>query len=294
MPELLATKSGFISVLGRTNAGKSSLINVLSECKIALTSHKQNATRRKVRAIIMHEKAQLIFTDTPGLHKSEKKLNQALINNALKSLDDCDLVLFVSSALDDTSEYERFLELKAKAPHIVILNKVDLLKNEALLQKLAQYSKFSPYFKAIIPFSCKHKSYKKPLLDELVKHLNEHPYFFDPELLSDTSEKDLFRDFILEALFENFSDELPYCCEVFVEKVREEAEISFIDAIIITDNAQHKAMLIGKNANAIKRLGKAARAIISDFTGKKTMLQLIVQVKTAWQNDENFLKKVVF
>lgn len=289
-----STKSGFISVIGRTNAGKSSIINALSECKIALTSRKQNATRRKIRAIIMHENAQLIFTDTPGLHQSQKKFNQALINTALKSLDDCDLVLFVASALDNTSEYERFLKLQAKAQHVVVLNKVDLLSNEALLQRLAQYSPFAPHFKAIIPFSCKQKSYKKPLLDELTKHLNEHPYFFDPELLSDTSEKELFRDFILEALFENFSDELPYCCEVFVESVREEAEISFINAIIITDNAHHKAILIGKNGTSLKRLGKAARQIIAEFTHKKIMLRLFVQVKPAWQKDENFLKKVIF
>lgn len=287
-------KSGFVSVIGRTNTGKSSLINALSERKIALSSHKQNATRRKVNAIIMHDNAQIILTDTPGLHKSEKKFNQMLIDTALQSLNECDLVLFVVSVFDDLSEYESFLQYKLKVPHLVVLNKVDLVTNETLLQKLPLYSVYAGHFKAIIPFSCKKKTYKKPLLDELVKYLPEHPYFFDPEFLTDTNEKELFRDFILEALYENFSDELPYCCEVFVEQVSEKENITFIDATIITDNDSHKAMLIGKNGSSIKRLGKTARLIIAKFTQKKIMLHLLVQVKNGWQNDENFLKKVVF
>lgn len=287
-------KSGFVSVIGRTNAGKSSLINALSECKLALISHKQNATRRKIRTIIMHGDAQIIFTDTPGLHQSDKKFNQMLVNLALQSIDGCDLVLFVASILDDTSEYERFLQNAPNAHHIVLLNKVDLANNEAVLQKLEKYAKFSQHFKAIVPFSCKQKSYKKPLLDEIIKHLPEHPYFFETEFLTDTNEKELFRDFILEALFENFSDELPYSCEVFVESVREIPDITHINATIITDNAHHKAILIGKGGTAIKRLGKSARLIIAKFTQKRIMLNLFVQIKPAWQNDENFLKKVVF
>ena len=283
-----------MSVIGRTNAGKSSLINTLSERKIALTSHKQNATRRKINAIIMHNDAQIIFTDTPGLHQSEKKFNQMLINSALQSLNECDIVLFVASVFDELSEYESFLQYKVKVPHLVVLNKVDLVSNETLLQKLALYSTYSQHFKAIIPFSCKKKNYKKPLLDELVKYLPEHPYFFDPDFLTDTNEKDLFRDFILEALYENFSDELPYCCEVLVDKVSEKENILLINATIITDNDSHKAMLIGKNGSGIKRLGKAARLIIAKFTQRKIMLELFVQVKKAWQNDENFLKKMVF
>lgn len=287
-------KSGFVSVIGRTNAGKSSLINALSERKLALISHKQNATRRKIRAIIMHNDTQIIFTDTPGLHKSEKKFNQMLVNSALQSLNECDLVLFVASVLDDISEYERFLQNAPKAPHIVLLNKVDLVHNENLLQKLNEYAKFSQHFRAIVPYSCKQKSYKKPLLDEIVKHLPEHPYFFEPDFLTDTNEKELFRDFILEALFENFSDELPYSCEVLVERVVEMPDITHINATIITDNAHHKAILIGKGGAAIKRLGKSARLIIAEFAQKRIMLNLFVQIKPAWQNDDDFLKKVVF
>ncbi len=287
-------KSGFISVVGRTNAGKSSLINALSEQKLALTSHKQNATRRKLKAIVMHEGNQLIFIDTPGLCESSKRLNQMLVDLALKSLAECDLVLFVASIFDNLRDYERFLKKPLKVPHIVLLNKVDLATNEQILQKMSLYSPLSENFRALLPFSCKQKSYKKPLLDELAKHLPEHPYFYEPEFLTDTSEKDIYREFILEALFENFSDELPYACEVFVQSVSEKPEISVIEATIITDTPAHKAILIGKDGFALKRLGKTAREKIAKFSGKKIMLRLFVQVKRGWQRDDEFLKKVVF
>jgi GTPase len=286
-------KSGFISVVGRTNAGKSSLINALSEQKLALTSHKQNATRRKLKAIVMHGENQLIFIDTPGLHKSEKKLNQMLVDSAMKSLVECDLVLFVASVLDGVSEYESFLQNAPKVPHIVLLNKVDLIKPPQILQKLALYSPLSEHFKALLPFSCKQKPYKKPLLDEICKHLPEHPYFYEPDYLTDSGEKDIYREFILEALFENFSDELPYSCEILVQSVSEKPEISLIEATIITDTPAHKGILIGKNGAALTRLGKSAREKIAKFSGKKIMLRLFVQVKRGWQRDDEFLKRVV-
>ncbi|TQR53284.1 GTPase Era [Campylobacter troglodytis] len=287
-------KSGFISIIGRTNAGKSSLINALSEAKLSLISHKQNSTRRRLKAIVMYEGHQLILIDTPGLCKSTKSLNQKLVELALKSMNECDLVLFVASIFDEIKEYELFLQIPLKVPHIVLLNKVDLASKEQILQKISVYAPFSEHFKALLLFSCKQKSYKKPLLEELSKHLPEHPYFFDPEFLTDTNEKDLFRDFILEALFENFSAELPYACEVFVQTVVEEPKFSRIEALIITDTASHKAMLIGKEGAALKRLGQAARRKIAKFSQKKIMLSLFVQVKKNWQKDEEFLKKVVF
>lgn len=287
-------KAGFISVIGRTNAGKSSLINALLGEKLALVSHKQNATRRKINAIVMHENNQLIFIDTPGLHTSQKLFNQKLVEIALKSIEGVDLILFVVSAKDSTKDYEGFLSLNSKAPHILILNKVDLLSNEALLAKMNEYSKFSSHFKALIPFSNKHKSYKKALLDEASKYLPQHPYYYDEDLLSNSNEKELYRDFILQALFENFSDELPYCCEVAIDCVRDTKNLVYIEALIITDTPSHKSMLIGKDGQSIKRLGLNARKILEAFIQRKVMLKLLVQVKKSWQKDEDFLKKVVF
>ncbi|HAA1524430.1 TPA_asm: GTPase Era, partial [Campylobacter jejuni] len=135
--------SGFVSIIGRTNAGKSTLINSLLEEKIALVSHKQNATRRKIKAIVMHEKNQIIFIDTPGLHESGATFNQLLVQSAIKSMGDCDVILFVASVFDSTKDYENFLSLNPQVPHIIALNKVDLTDNATLLKKLSEYTKFS-------------------------------------------------------------------------------------------------------------------------------------------------------
>ncbi|MFX3626726.1 GTPase Era [Campylobacter sp. LH-2024] len=286
-------KSGFVSIIGRTNAGKSALVNSLLEEKITLVSHKQNATRRKIKAIVMHKEDQIIFIDTPGLHQSKATLNQMLIESAIKSMGDCDLILFVASVFDDLKNYEEFLALKSKVPHIIILNKVDLTHNDILLKKLNDYAKFSEHFKAIIPYSCKKKSYKKILLDEIVKYLDEHEYFYDPEFLTPSSQKEIYRDFILESIYENLSQELPYCTEVIINKIKEKTKLIIIEAQIITDTNSHKAMLIGKNGATLNRIGKDARMKITQLAQNKVLLKLYIVVKKNWQKDEDFLKKML-
>ena len=286
-------KSGFVSIIGRTNAGKSALVNSLLEEKIALVSHKQNATRRKIKAIVMHKEDQIIFIDTPGLHQSKATLNQMLIESAIKSMGDCDLILFVASVFDDLKNYEEFLALKPKVPHIIILNKIDLTHNDILLKKLNDYAKFSEHFKAIIPYSCKKKSYKKILLDEIVKYLDEHEYFYDPEFLTPSSQKEIYRDFILESIYENLSQELPYCTEVIINKIKEKTKLIIIEAQIITDTNSHKAMLIGKNGATLNRIGKDARMKITQLAQNKVLLKLYIVVKKNWQKDEDFLKKML-
>lgn len=286
-------KSGFVSIIGRTNAGKSTLINSLLEEKIALVSHKQNATRRKIKAIVMNGEDQIIFIDTPGLHESKATLNQFLIQSAIKSMSDCDVILFVASIFDSVKDYENFLRLNPKVPHIIVLNKVDLADNGALLKKLNEYAKFSEYFKAILPYSCKKKSYQKPLLNELCKLLPEHEHFYDSEFLTPSSQKDIFRDFILESIYENLSEELPYSCEIMIKNTKETPNLFIIDAQIITDTNSHKAMLIGKDGATLKRIGKDARFKISKLIQNKVLLKLFVVVKKNWQKDEVFLKKIL-
>ncbi|EAI8628651.1 MULTISPECIES: GTPase Era [Campylobacter] len=287
-------KSGFISIVGRTNAGKSSILNSLLEEKVAMVSHKQNATRRKINAIIMHENHQLIFIDTPGLHASSKAMNQLMIDLAIKSIADCDVILFVASIYDDIKDYENFLSLNPKVPHIVLINKVDLVKKEVLLKKLSEYSQFNSHFSAIIPYSAKQKFYKKILLDEMIKYLPEHPYYFDPEFITTTNEKDIYRDFILEAIYENLSDEIPYSTEVKIEKIKELEQIYYINAIIITDSNSHKGMILGKDGATIKRIGKEARMKIEKLAQKKVMLKLFVQLEKNWHKNEQNLKKILY
>ena len=286
-------KSGFVSIIGRTNAGKSSFLNALLNEKIAIVSHKQNATRRMINGIVMNGEDQIIFTDTPGLHESNKAINQLLINQAIKSMGDCDLIVFLAPIHDDTSDYEKFLALNPEKPHILVLTKVDESSNAKVLEKITQYQKFQDKFAALLTFSTKQPTYKKPLLDEICKLLPEHEYFYDPEFLTPTNEKEIFREFILEAIYENLSDEIPYLSDAIIKSVKEKTGITEIYASIITERDIHKSMIIGKNGETIKRIGIFARKLIQNLTNTKVFLKLDVVVKKGWSKEEKSLNQII-
>lgn len=286
-------KSGFVSIIGRTNAGKSSFLNALLNEKIAIVSHKQNATRRKINGIVMNGEDQIIFTDTPGLHESNKVINQLLISQAIKSMGDCDLIVFLAPIHDDTSDYEKFLALNPEKPHILVLTKVDESSNAKVLEKITKYQKFQDKFAALLTFSTKQPTYKKPLLDEICKLLPEHEYFYDPEFLTPTNEKEIFREFILEAIYENLSDEIPYLSDAIIKSVKEKTGITEIYASIITERDIHKSMIIGKNGETIKRIGIFARKLIQNLTNTKVFLKLDVVVKKGWSKEEKSLNQII-
>lgn len=286
-------KSGFVSIIGRTNAGKSSFLNALLNEKIAIVSHKQNVTRRKINGIVMNGEDQIIFTDTPGLHESNKAINQLLISQAIKSMGDCDLIVFLAPIHDDTSDYEKFLALNPEKPHILVLTKVDESSNAKVLEKITKYQKFQDKFAALLTFSTKQPTYKKPLLDEICKLLPEHEYFYDPEFLTPTNEKEIFREFILEAIYENLSDEIPYLSDAIIKSVKEKTGITEIYASIITERDIHKSMIIGKNGETIKRIGIFARKLIQNLTNTKVFLKLDVVVKKGWSKEEKSLNQII-
>lgn len=283
-------KSGFVTLIGRTNAGKSSLLNFLLGENLAMVSHKINATRRKINAIVMHGEDQIIFIDTPGLHESEKTINKLMIEVAIKSIGDADLVLFLATIHDDLSDYEKFLKIPKKPPHIVILTKTDEVNDAKIVKKLGEYAKFSENFEAIIPVSTKKQVYRNEILNEIVKFMPEHEYFFDPEMISSTNLRDIYRDLILGAIYESVSSEIPYASDVLIEKINEKPQITEIIAKIITDTNSHKQILIGKNGETIKRIGIRARKALSAFSKVKFHLNLRIFVKKGWKNDENFIK----
>ncbi|QKF64603.1 GTPase Era [Campylobacter corcagiensis] len=286
-----SSRSGFVSLIGRTNAGKSSLINFLLGEKLSMVSHKQNATRRKINAIVMNGDDQIIFIDTPGLHESSKVMNKLMIDVALKSMGDADLVLFLASVHDSTQNYEKFLNLKRSVGHILVLTKIDEVDDKKLANKLMEYSKFSKEFISLVPVSIKKNICKKALLDEISKNLPLHPHYYDKELISTTNTKDIYRDLILEGVFDSVSSEIPYCTDVIVERVEERDDIVKIYAKIITDNNHHKKILIGKGGETIKRIGIRSKKLISEFTKVKIFVKLEVIVKKGWNLDENSVKE---
>lgn len=284
-------RSGFVTLIGRTNAGKSSLLNYLLDQKISMVSHKQNATRRKILGIVMNGDDQAIFIDTPGLHESAKTLNKLMVQSAIKSLGDADAVVFVASVFDSVENYEKFLSLGSTLPHIIALTKIDEVNEERLFSKLNEYQKYSSKFSAIVPVTIKKQAYRKIFLDALTPLLPIHPHYYDPEFITTTNERDIYRDFILEAIFECVSQEVPYSSDATISKVRQKSDILEIEAKIITDNAHHKAILIGKNGATIKRIGIVARKIISEFSNQKVFIKLFVEVDKNWHTNENSIKK---
>ena len=287
------TKCGYVSVVGRPNAGKSSLLNWLVGEKIAMVSHKANATRRRSNIIVMHEEDQIVFVDTPGIHETEKLLNQFMLDEALKAMGDCDLILFLAPVTDSLKYYEDFLEKNKKnTKHILLLTKIDFVNNDELMLKLKEYEKYSDKYEAMIPISIKKATKKSDILDVVVKYLPEHPYLFDPEIMTTEHLRDLYKEFIRESIFENISDEIPYEADVMMNKIEEKPNVDVIRATIIVQKDSQKGMIIGQQATAIKRIGKAARIKIEKLSGKKCFLELFVSVKKNWTKNKDALKSM--
>ena len=286
-------KTGYVSVVGRPNAGKSSLLNWLVGEKIAMVSHKANATRKRANIIVMHEDNQIIFIDTPGLHEKEKLLNQFMLDEALKAMGDCDLILFLAPVTDKIDYYEDFLaKNKKNTKHILLITKTDFVSKDELLQKISLYDKYRDRYESIIPVSIKKGNRYQDILDEVIKYLPTHPYLFDTEILTTEHLRDIYKEFIRESIFENLSDEIPYESDVLIEKIEEKPNIDVIKAMIIVEKPSQKGMVIGKGASAIKRIGQDARKKIQKLSRKKCYLELFVSIKKGWSKNKQFLKEI--
>jgi GTP-binding protein Era len=286
------SKAGFVAVVGRPNAGKSSLLNWVINEKIAMVSHKANATRKRANIIAMYENNQIIFVDTPGIHDREKLINQFMLNEAIRAIGDCDLILFLAPIHDNLEHYENFLELNKKnLPHIVLLTKVDTISKDDVLKKLEEYKKYEEKYLEIIPMSIKKGSDRNYLLKTVANHIPEHPFLFDPEILTTSNMREIYKEFIRESIFDNISDEIPYESDVIIDKVEEKKGLDKIYATIVVETNNQKGMLIGKGATAIKRIGKDARLKIESLTGQKCFLSLFVSVKKGWSKNKKSLKE---
>ena len=291
--ENVDTKAGFVAVVGRPNAGKSTLLNHVVGEKLAMVSKKAQATRKRMNIIVMHEDSQIIFVDTPGIHQKERLLNQFMLDEALKAMGDSDLIVFLAPVTDKLVEYEKFLKLaEAKgSKHIIILTKIDHVKQGDILAKLGEYQKYQDKFEAIIPFSVNRKVGKKQLLDEISKYLPDSPFLFDTEILTTDNIRDIYRELIRESIFENLSDEIPYESDVTIEKIYEEEGIDKIYATIVVEKETQKGIIVGQKGLGIKRVGKLAREQMEYFSGKKIFLDLHVSVKKGWSKSKDSLEE---
>ena len=296
---MVETKCGYVATVGRPNAGKSSLLNWLIGEKIAMVSHKANATRKRSNIIAMHqgiddpEESQIIFVDTPGLHEKEKLINQFMLEEALKAIGDCDLILFLAPATDKVEHYQDFLiKNKKNTKHIIVLTKTDFVTPMDVFNKIEEYKQFEDQYEEIIPMTIKKGKKQNLILDAVVKLLSQSPYLYDTEILTTEHLRDIYKEFIREAIFENISDEIPYETDVKIEKIQEKDDIDVIKAMIIVEKTSQKGMIIGKGAAAIKRIGQDARKEIEKLSGKKVYLELFVSVKKGWTKNKTGLKEM--
>lgn len=287
------TKCGFVAIIGRPNAGKSTLLNTILGEKIAMISQKANATRKRSNAIVMHKNAQIVFVDTPGLHEKEKVLNKYMLDEALKAISDCDLIIYLSPATDSLEHYKKFLDLNSKnTKHIVALNKIDQISNNKLLKRINEYNQYADKFEDLIPISASKSIGYQDLLDTIVKHLENSPYLYDPDDITTQHIKDIYKEFIRETIFENVSDELPYESDVIIDKIDEKKNIEYIKATIIVEKESQKLILVGKQGSTVKRIGISSREKIEQLSGKKCFLDLFVLVKKGWSKDKTFLEQI--
>lgn len=291
--------SGFISVIGRTNAGKSTLLNSLIKSPLALVSKKVNATRKRMDIIVPFEdevySSQLIFIDTPGLHESNKLLNECMLQETYRAIGDSDLSVFVAIASTNCNEilyYKNFLE-QYKKKHIVLLNKIDKLSKQELLVCLESYKQYQEHALGIIPIKAKDlDSYTiNTMLSMLAKNLPIHPHFYEEGIISTTFMRDIYKEAIREAIFERLSDEIPYESDVRILKITEKPTILYIKAQIIVAKDSQKAMIIGKNGTTIKSLGSIARQKCEYLAEQKVFLELMVKTIRGWNTDRQTLKQ---
>ena len=292
-------KSGFVAMLGRTNVGKSTLVNLLVGEKIAAIANKVQTTRTAIRGIVNRENSQIIFIDTPGIHKPKTKLNETMIETSFGVIKDIDLILFVIEATSDEIGRGdmRILEKikESKKKEILIINKIDLVKKESLLKLIDLYQK-EYNFEAVIPVSSIKSKYRDIILDEIEKVLKPGPAYYDVEEYTDQTMRQLAEETIREKALMYLQDEVPHGIYVEVtkmklKKTKNKEEFYDIEATIYCLRESHKGIIIGKDGTMLKRIGQSARIDMERNFGTKVNLRTWVKVKENWLDDTSVVKK---
>ncbi len=291
------TKTVFITIAGRTNSGKSSLLNLLIGEKIASVSEKTQTTRTKITGVVNKDETQLVFIDTPGLHKAKNKLSQYMLNTIRESANDIDAVFFMMDCTRrlGVQEKEMIKSLNnSKTPVVLILNKIDLLKDKSELVStmIALNSEFE--FEALIPISVLNSDGIDLVFEEAMKLAVESPHFFSEDTITDQPEKVIAAEIVREKLLNLLNDEVPHGIAVVIEqmKEREEKEILDITANIYCEKESHKGIVIGKNGTLLKKAATLARVELEEFFQIKVNLQCWVKVKEDWRNRDGLIKNM--
>lgn len=291
-PEIENFKSGFIAIAGAPNAGKSTLLNQVIGEKISITSKKPQTTRDRILGILERPKSQILFLDTPGIHKAKSLLNKKIVDQALSAVSDVDAILLVIDASTRDNEAEKIIIEQLKKtdkPVVMALNKIDLTTRDELLPLIQTYSALFE-FRALIPISAKTGQQTNSLLDEVEKCLPMGPRLFPKDTLTDVSEKFIAGEMVREKIFRLTGMEIPYSIAVTVDSFKREKKLIVIHASIHVDRNSQKGIIIGKGGKMLQKIGERSRKDIERMTGSRVLLKLFVKVTKNWSRDEKALK----
>ena len=293
-------KSGFVSIIGRTNVGKSTILNALVGEKIAAVANKTQTTRTAIKGIVNRENSQIIFIDTPGIHKPKSKLSNTMLDTTFTFIGDVDIVLFVIDGTSkeigrgDTKIIEKIKEANKKT--ILVVNKIDMVKNKEELLKLIDLYQKEYDFVSVVPVSATKKDNLEIILNEIEENLKEGPAYYDIEEYTDQTTRQLAEEIIREKALKFLDDEVPHGIYVETEKVKfrktkEKKQICDIEATIYATRESHKGIIIGKGGNMLKKIGTCAREDLEKMLDVKVNLKVWVKVREDWLNNDNIVKK---
>ena len=284
-------KVGFVSIFGKPNAGKSTLLNALMGEKLAIVSPKVQTTRHRIKGILTEKDYQVIFSDTPGIIEPRYKLHEKMMQAVKNSLEDADLALLLLDIRDNWEENDQlFQALKLKAPAIIVLNKTDGMGAEKI-EEARTFFADKAYCKAIVAISALKKTNVPLLLEAVLRYLPEGQPFFEGDDLTDLPVKFFVGELIREKIFLLYGDEIPYQATVLVQEFKEKTTLTKVRADIIVQRETQKGIILGEKGKMIQKLGSEARKDIEAFISRKVFLELFVKVRPKWRDTENFLKE---
>lgn len=287
-------KSGFVTLIGRPNVGKSTLMNHLIGQKVAITSSKPQTTRNRIQGVLTREEGQIIFIDTPGIHKAKNKLGEYMVTVAERTLSEVDVILWVVEPTDYIGAGEKHIvaQLKnVKTPVILVMNKIDMVRRDELLKFMDAYRRIYD-FAEIVPCSALTGENTDELIHVILEYLPEGPMFYDEDTLTDQPERQIVSEIIREKALRLLDDEIPHGIAVVIEQMKERphSNIMDIDATIICEKDSHKGIIIGKQGRMLKKIGSQARVEIENLLDTKVNLQLWVKVKKDWRDSDYLIK----
>ena len=285
-------KSGFVTLIGRPNVGKSTLMNYLIGQKIAITSNKPQTTRNRIQTVLTTKKGQIVFVDTPGIHKAKNKLGEYMVNVAERTLNEVDVVLWLVEPTTFIGAGEKHIAKqleRVNTPVVLVINKIDSVKREEVFSSIQAYKDIYD-FAEIVPVSARSGNNTEELLDVVMKYLPYGPQFYDEDTITDQPERQIVAELIREKALHALEEEIPHGIAVAIDRMKRRGKIIHIDATIICERDSHKGIIIGKQGNMLKKIGSTARFEIEKMLECQVNLKLWVKVKKDWRDSEYLMK----